>query len=100
MRVISSRVLALSLAREATGDNPEISGWAHEMRTRIALTTGDYRGTLAASQAGTDASPKHGVAVQLAAESFQRLEEGWLAVLSLLGSRDGGTECGRYPWIA
>ncbi|WP_406363391.1 XRE family transcriptional regulator [Streptomyces sp. NBC_01579] len=67
----STRRAALSLAREA--DNPEISGWAHEMRAWFALTTGDYRGILAASQAGTDASPKHGVAVQLAAQEA----EGW-----------------------
>ncbi|MCX4811999.1 hypothetical protein OG601_15440 [Streptomyces sp. NBC_01239] len=38
------------------------------MRAWFALTTGDYRGVIAAAQAGTDAAPHHGVAVQLAAQ--------------------------------
>ncbi|MFF3324541.1 XRE family transcriptional regulator [Streptomyces sp. NPDC002889] len=67
----STRRAALSLAREA--DNSEIAGWAHEMRAWFALTTGDYRGILAASQAGTDAAPNQGVAVQLAAQEAK----GW-----------------------
>ncbi|MER5466141.1 XRE family transcriptional regulator [Streptomyces sp. NPDC002668] len=67
----STRRAALSLAREA--DNSEITGWAHEMRAWFALTTSDYRGILAASQAGTDAAPSHGVAVQLAAQEAK----GW-----------------------
>ncbi|WUD72192.1 XRE family transcriptional regulator [Streptomyces sp. NBC_00510] len=61
----STRRAALSLAQEA--ENAEIAGWAHEMRAWFALTTGDYRGILAASQAGTEAAPTKGVAVQLAA---------------------------------
>lgn len=67
----STRKAALSLARES--GNPEISGWAHEMRAWFALTTGDYRGILAASQAGTESAPSHGVAVQLAAQEAK----GW-----------------------
>lgn len=67
----STRRAALSLASEA--DNPEITGWAHETRAWFALTTGDYRGILAASQAGTSAAPSHGVAVQLAAQEAK----GW-----------------------
>jgi hypothetical protein len=43
----STRRAALSLASEA--GNSEIAGWAHEMRAWFALTTGDYRGILAAS---------------------------------------------------
>lgn len=42
----STRRAALPLAREA--DNSEITGWAHEMRAWFALTTGNYRGILAA----------------------------------------------------
>jgi tetratricopeptide (TPR) repeat protein len=77
----STRKAALSLARES--GNAEISGWAHEMRAWFALTTGDYRGILAASQAGTESAPSHGVAVQLAAQEAK----GW----ARLGDR-GQTE--------
>ncbi|WP_405806254.1 XRE family transcriptional regulator [Streptomyces sp. NBC_00210] len=70
----STRRAALSLANEA--GNSEIAGWAHEMRAWFALTTGDYRGILAAAQAGTDAAPSHGVAVQLAAQEAK----GWARV--------------------
>lgn len=62
----STRRAALSLANE--GGNSEIAGWAHEMRAWFALTTGDYRGILAASKAGLDVAPNHGVAVQLAGQ--------------------------------
>lgn len=47
--------------------NAEISGWAHGMRAWFALTTGDCRGILAASRAGTEPAPPHGVAGRLAA---------------------------------
>ncbi|MFD4999849.1 XRE family transcriptional regulator [Streptomyces buecherae] len=63
----STRQAALSLAIEA--DHAEIAGWAHEMRAWFALTTGDYRGVIAASQAGSEAAAHHGVAVQLAAQA-------------------------------
>ncbi|MFC4513345.1 MULTISPECIES: XRE family transcriptional regulator [Streptomyces] len=62
----STRRAALSIALEA--DQAEISGWAHEMRAWFALTTGDYRGVIAAAQAGTETAGSHGVAVQLAAQ--------------------------------
>ncbi|MFI6944311.1 XRE family transcriptional regulator [Streptomyces sp. NPDC050418] len=62
----STRRAALSLATEA--ENGEIAGWAHEMRAWFCLTTGDYRGIIAASQTGTDVAPHHGVAIQLAAQ--------------------------------
>ncbi|MBC9712356.1 hypothetical protein H9Y04_07190 [Streptomyces sp. TRM66268-LWL] len=62
----STRRAALSLANES--ENGEIAGWAHEMRAWFCLTTGDYRGIIAASQAGTDVAPHHGVAIQLAAQ--------------------------------
>ncbi|MEV0090217.1 XRE family transcriptional regulator [Streptomyces sp. NPDC050738] len=67
----STRRAALSLATEA--GNTEISGWAHEMRAWFALTTGEYRGILAASKAGTEIAPSHGVAVQLAGQEAK----GW-----------------------
>ncbi|MFF4356193.1 multiprotein-bridging factor 1 family protein [Streptomyces sp. NPDC001604] len=62
----STRRAVLSLANEA--ENTEVAGWAHEMRAWFALTTGDYRGIIAASQTGTEIAPNHGVAVQLAAQ--------------------------------
>ncbi|QCX76679.1 hypothetical protein C9F11_15050 [Streptomyces sp. YIM 121038] len=62
----STRRAALSLATEA--DHAEVAGWAHEMRAWFALTTGDYRGVVAAAQAGTEVAAHQGVAVQLAAQ--------------------------------
>ncbi|MFI1095112.1 XRE family transcriptional regulator [Streptomyces sp. NPDC020917] len=62
----TTRRAALSLAGEA--ENAEVTGWAHEMRAWFALTTGDYRGVIAASQAGSESAAHHGVAVQLAAQ--------------------------------
>lgn len=62
----STRQAALSLATEA--DHAEIAGWAHEMRAWFALTTGDYRGVVAAAQAGTELAAHQGEAVQLAAQ--------------------------------
>ncbi|MGP4014236.1 XRE family transcriptional regulator, partial [Streptomyces sp. 4N124] len=67
----STRRAVLSLANEA--ENTEVGGWAHEMRAWFALTTGDYHGIIAASQAGTEIAPNHGVAVQLAAHEAK----GW-----------------------
>lgn len=61
-----TRQAALSLATEA--DHPEVAGWAHEMRAWFALTTGDYRGVISASQAGAEVAPNHSVAVQLAGQ--------------------------------
>ncbi|WP_328439401.1 XRE family transcriptional regulator [Streptomyces sp. NBC_00444] len=62
----STRQAALSLATEA--DHAEVAGWAHEMRAWFALTTGDYRGVIAAARAGAETAAHHGVAVQLAAQ--------------------------------
>ncbi|MBO0823058.1 MAG: XRE family transcriptional regulator [Actinobacteria bacterium] len=62
----TTRRAALSLGTEA-GEGA-IEGWAHEIRSWMNLTTGDYHGTIAAARAGTDAAPHQGVAVQLAAQ--------------------------------
>ncbi|QKV92294.1 XRE family transcriptional regulator [Streptomyces sp. NA02950] len=62
----STRRAALSLATES--DHAEVAGWAHEMRAWFALTTGDYRGVIAAAQAGAERAGNHSVAVQLAAQ--------------------------------
>lgn len=62
----ATRKAALTLGQEA--GNTEIVGWAYEMRAWFAITTGDYRGVIAASRAGTDAAANHGVAVQLLAQ--------------------------------
>lgn len=72
----STRQAALSLATEA--DHAEVAGWAHEMRAWFALTTGDYRGVIAAAQAGAARAPHHGVAVQLAgpeAKAWARIRD-------------------------
>jgi hypothetical protein len=62
----ATRLAAASLGKEA--DNAEIMGWALEMRAWFALTGGDLRGTVTASDAGIEAAAHHGVAVQLAAQ--------------------------------
>lgn len=62
----STRRAALSIATES--DQAEVAGWAHEMRAWFALTTGDYRGVIAAAQAGAEVAAHHGVAVQLAGQ--------------------------------
>jgi hypothetical protein len=62
----ATRRAALQIGQEA--DHAEIAGWAHEMRCWFALTTGDYRGVIAAAQAGTEVAAHQGVAVQLAAQ--------------------------------
>ncbi|MFL6074817.1 MAG: XRE family transcriptional regulator [Mycobacteriales bacterium] len=61
-----TRRAALSLGVEA--DAADIVGWAHEMRAWYALTQGQYRGAIAATEAGLEAvGPHRGVAVQLLA---------------------------------
>jgi len=62
----TTRQAALSLGIEA--DHAEITGWAHEIRAWINLTSGEYNGVIAAARAGTDAAPVDGVRVQLAAQ--------------------------------
>lgn len=62
----ATRRAALTLGTEV-GDNG-ITGWAHEMQAWFALTSGDYRGVIAASQAGEAAAGNHSVSVQLIAQ--------------------------------
>ena len=63
----ATRRTALSLGKEA--ENAAIIGWAYEMRAWQALTKGDYRGVIAAAEAGRANASHHGVAVQLAAQT-------------------------------
>jgi hypothetical protein len=63
----TTREAALSLGTE--NGNPEIVGWAHEMRAWIALTTGDFRSAIFASQAGMEAAGERGVSAQLAGQA-------------------------------
>lgn len=63
----ATRRAALSLGEEA--GHSEITGWAYEMQAWYSLTQGDYRGVIAASEAGRDIAPTHGVSVQLAAQT-------------------------------
>lgn len=62
----ATRQAALSIGQEI--ENPGIVGWAFEMRAWFALTSGDYRGVLAATEAGVLAAAGHSVAVQLIAQ--------------------------------
>ncbi|WP_322781079.1 XRE family transcriptional regulator [Frankia sp. Cas4] len=62
----ATRRAALSLGQEA--EHAGIIGWAYEMQAWYALTQGDYRGVIAASDAGQTAAPSLGVSVQLAAQ--------------------------------
>jgi len=61
-----TRKAALTLGDEA--GNAAISGWAYEMRAWYALTQGDYRGVVAAAEAGEAVAAHDGAAVQLAAQ--------------------------------
>ncbi|MEV0397557.1 helix-turn-helix domain-containing protein [Polymorphospora rubra] len=61
-----TRRAALTLGQES--GNADVIGWAYEMRAWYALTQGDYRGVVAAAEAGTANAPRHSVAVQLAAQ--------------------------------
>jgi transcriptional regulator with XRE-family HTH domain len=62
----ATRRAALSLGTEV--GSAGILGWAHEMRAWFALTTGDYRGVVAAAQSGQGVAGSHSVAVQLIAQ--------------------------------
>lgn len=62
----ATRQSALSLGEEV--GSAGILGWAHEMRAWFALTSGDYRGVVAAAQAGQGVAGSHSVAVQLIAQ--------------------------------
>jgi hypothetical protein len=62
----ATRQAALSLGKEVGSGG--IMGWAHEMRAWFALTSGDYRGVIAAGQAGELAAGSHSVSVQLIAQ--------------------------------
>ncbi|MGW0551218.1 XRE family transcriptional regulator [Streptomyces altiplanensis] len=62
----AARRAALSLAGEA--GHPLIAGWGHEMRAWFALTRGDLREVIAASEEGIAAAPHTDVEVQLWAQ--------------------------------
>jgi hypothetical protein len=58
--------MALSLGQEIASSG--ILGWAHEMRAWFAITSGDYRGAIAAAEGGQLAAGDHSVGVQLIAQ--------------------------------
>ncbi|MGI5164476.1 XRE family transcriptional regulator [Spirillospora sp. CA-253888] len=62
----ATRQAALSLGEES-GDT-EVMAWAQEMRAWFALTRGDYRGVIAAAEAGHAMSADSRAAVQLHAQ--------------------------------
>jgi hypothetical protein len=62
----ATRKAALSLGQEA--GNVDVMGWAHEMRAWYALTQGDYRGVIAAADAGTAIAAGRSVEAQLAGQ--------------------------------
>jgi len=61
-----TRRAALQLGKEA--GEAGIVGWAHEMRAWFNLTSGDYRGVVAAAETGEIAAGNHSVGVQLIAQ--------------------------------
>lgn len=62
----ATRRAALALGQES--GTPGIVGWAYEMRAWFALTSGDYRGVVAAAQTGQSVAGTHSVGVQLIAQ--------------------------------
>ncbi|SCK62670.1 MULTISPECIES: XRE family transcriptional regulator [unclassified Streptomyces] len=62
----ATRQAALMLGQEA--GELSVQGWAHEMRAWFALTRGDYRGVIAAAEAGIAVAPTESVAAQLYAQ--------------------------------
>jgi hypothetical protein len=62
----ATRRSALSLGTEAR--DTRVMGWAHEMSAWFSLTDGDYRGVLAAADAGIGAAGRSDVSVQLLAQ--------------------------------
>jgi tetratricopeptide (TPR) repeat protein len=62
----ATRKAAFSLGQES--GNADVMGWAHEMRAWYALTQGDYRGVLAAAEAGERIAPHQSVTVQIIAQ--------------------------------
>jgi transcriptional regulator with XRE-family HTH domain len=62
----ATRRSALSLGTEA--DDRRVLGWAHEMSSWFSLTDGDYRGVIAAADAGISAAGDRDVSVQLLAQ--------------------------------
>lgn len=62
----STRRIAFKIGSDI--GHPGIIGWAYEMQAWVALTTGDYRGVVVASQAGQAAAADHSVLVQLIAQ--------------------------------
>lgn len=61
-----TRQAALGLGKEVKSNG--IVGWAHEMRAWFALTSGDYRGVVAAGETGELAAGTHSVGAQLIAQ--------------------------------
>ena len=62
----ATRRAVLSLGQDA-GDT-EVMAWAYEMRAWFALTRGDFRGVIAAADAGCAVAPESRAAVQLYAQ--------------------------------
>ncbi|MFJ4710121.1 XRE family transcriptional regulator [Streptomyces anulatus] len=62
----ATRQAALMLGQEA--GELSVQGWAYEMRAWFALTRGDYRGVIAAAEAGIAVAPTESVAAQLYAQ--------------------------------
>lgn len=63
----ATRRMGLRLGTEI--ENHGILGWSHEMQAWFALTNGDFRGVLAAAEAGQASAGTHSVQVQLSAQA-------------------------------
>lgn len=70
-RAEATRKAALKLGQEV--ESGGILGWAHEMRAWFALTSGDFRGVVAAAEAGQAVAGSHSVGVQLIAQEAKAL---------------------------
>jgi len=62
----AARQSAIQMAHEI--DNTEIAAWACEIRSWMAVTSGDYYATVAAAREGLAITRSHGVSVQLLAQ--------------------------------
>lgn len=84
-----ARQSAISLATDI--GHAEILGWAAEVRSWMALTTGDFPGAIAAAREGLAATSSHSVSVQLHAQqakAWARLGDKARAHVALDSARD------------
>ena len=85
----AARLSAFQVAGDV--ENTEISAWASEVKSWMALTRGDYFATVAAAREGLARTTQHGVAVQLhaqAAKAWARIGNRDEAIVELEAGRE------------